>query len=220
MRFTEAEIRKALMLYAVTDRSWLKEGESLIDICRLVLQNGATLLQLREKKLNKAAFTEEAREMKSLCAQFRVPLIVNDSVEIALEVNADGVHVGQSDIRGRDIRALIGKDKILGITARSVDEAVAAQKAGADYLGVGAVFGTSTKEDAKPMTLTRLHEICHAVTIPVVAIGGINANNISKLKGSGVAGAAVVSGIFAAEAPGTATAELLKLSQAMLQSKK
>ena len=136
--------------------------------------------------------------------------MVNDSVEIALECNADGVHVGQSDIKGRDIRAMIGPDKILGISAGTVEEAVAAEKAGADYIGVGAVFATSTKKNARNMTMERLKEIREAVSFPIVAFGGINGENMLQLKGSGVDGVAVVSAIFAAEDPGKATAELLK----------
>ena len=142
MKFTKDEIRRAMLLYAVTDRSWLKEGQSLTSVCEEVLAGGATLLQIREKDLAPDAFEAEAAELKALCARHRVPYVVNDSVEIALAIDADGVHVGQSDIMGRDIRAMIGENKILGISAGTVEEAVAAQRAGADYIGVGAVFGT------------------------------------------------------------------------------
>ena len=145
-----------------------------------------------------------------------MPFVVNDSVEIALQCGADGVHVGQSDIKGRDIRAIIGPDKILGISAGTVEQAMAAEKAGADYIGVGAVFPTSTKKDAKPMETELLRRISNAVSIPVVAIGGISAGNILKLSGSGVDGVAVVSAIFGAEDPGRATAELRKLSAQMV----
>ena len=131
------------------------------------------------------------------------------SLEVAIKIDADGVHVGQSDIKGRDIRAMIGEDKILGISAGTVEEAIAAEQAGADYIGVGAIFGTSTKKNARNMTMDRLNEIIKSVNIPVVAIGGINASNMSELKGSGVDGVAVVSAIFAAENPGQATKELL-----------
>ena len=218
MKFTKDEIRKAMLLYAVTDQMWLKEGEKLADVVESVLQNGATFLQIREKDLAEDAFEAEAERLKTLCAQHGVPFVVNDSVEIALQCDADGVHVGQSDIKGRDIRAMIGPDKILGISAGTVEEAVAAEKAGADYIGVGAVFPTGTKKNATPMTMELLKEIVSSVSIPVVAIGGISAENILQLRGSGVDGVAVVSAIFAAEDPGKATADLLKLAKEVVTS--
>ena len=218
MKFTRDEIRKAMLLYAVTDQMWLKEGEALTDVVESVLQNGATFLQIREKDLAQDAFEAEAARLKALCAQYGVPFVVNDSVEIALKIDADGVHVGQSDIKGRDIRAMIGPDKILGISAGTVEEAVAAEKADADYIGVGAIFGTSTKKNARNMTMEQLKAIVSAVSIPVVAIGGIGAGNILQLCGSGVDGVAVVSAIFAAENPGKATAELLKLAEELVAS--
>ena len=218
MKFTRDEIRKAMLLYAVTDQMWLKEGETLADVVEAVLKNGATFLQIREKDLAPDAFEAEAERLKTLCKQYRVPFVVNDSVEIALKINADGVHVGQSDIKGRDIRAMIGPDKILGISAGTVEEAVAAENADADYIGVGAIFGTSTKKNARSMTMERLREIVSSVSIPVVAIGGISAGNILQLCGSGVDGVAVVSAIFAAEDPGKATADLLKLAEEVVIS--
>lgn len=217
MKYTKDEIRSSMLLYAVTDRMWLKSVETLLDVCKDVLENGATFLQIREKDLNEADFEAEAQALKTLCAKYRVPFVVNDSVEIALDIDADGVHVGQSDIKGRDIRAMIGDEKILGISAGTVAEAVAAEKAGADYIGVGAVFGTSTKKDARNLSIEQLKEIKAAVSIPVVAIGGINASNLMELAGSNVDGVAVVSAIFAAENPGEATANLLKLSTEMVQ---
>lgn len=216
MKFTKDEIRSAMLLYAVTDQMWLKEGETLLSVCRKVLENGATFLQIREKDLAEDAFEQEAEQLRSLCTAYHVPFVVNDSVEIALQCDADGVHVGQSDIKGRDIRALIGPDKILGISAGTVAEAVAAEKAGADYIGVGAVFGTSTKKGARPLPAEELRKICSSVTIPVVAIGGINTANLMQLSGSGVDGVAVVSAIFAADDPGRATAELLALAKDMV----
>ena len=216
MKFTRDEIRKAMLLYAVTDQMWLKEGETLGDVVESVLQNGATFLQIREKDLAQDAFEAEAERLKTLCAQHGVPFVVNDSVEIALQCDADGVHVGQSDIKGRDIRAMIGPDKILGISAGTVEEAIAAEKAGADYIGVGAIFTTSTKKNARSMTMEQLKEIVSSVSIPVVAIGGISAENILQLRGSGVDGVAVVSAIFAADNPGKATADLLKLAEEMV----
>ena len=218
MKFTKDEIRKAMLLYAVTDQMWLKDGETLLDVVQEVLKNGATFLQIREKDLGEDAFEAEAANLKALCAEYSVPYVVNDSVEIALKIDADGVHVGQSDIKGRDIRAMIGPGKILGISAGTVEEAVAAEKAGADYIGVGAVFPTGTKKNATPMTMELLRQIVDAVSIPVVAIGGISAGNITQLAGSGVDGVAVVSAIFGAADPGEATARLLKLSTEMVHA--
>ena len=216
MKFTKDEIRKGMLLYAVTDRCWLKEGERLLSVCEEVLANGATFLQIREKDLDAGSFEAEAANLKALCARYAVPYVVNDSVEIALAIGADGVHVGQSDIKGRDIRSLIGPDKILGISAGTVEEAIAAEKAGADYIGVGAVFGTSTKKNARNLTVEKLREIANAVSIPVVAIGGISARNLMELRGSGVDGVAVVSAIFGADNPGKATAELLTLAKELV----
>ena len=218
MRFTKDEIRRTMLLYAITDRSWLKEGESLTDVCREVLDNGATFLQIREKDLDKENFEKEAAELKKLCEKYRVPFVVNDNVQIALDIDADGVHVGQSDIKGRDIRSLIGPDKILCISAGTAEEAVAAEKAGADYIGVGAVFGTSTKKDARNLSIEKLREICGAVSIPAVAIGGISRENVSELDGSGASGIAVISAIFGAGEPGKATGELLKLAEEMVKN--
>lgn len=217
MKYTKEQIRKAMLLYAVTDQSWLKEGETLLDVVKEVLKNGATFLQIREKDLNEAAFEAEAKKLQNICKEYQVPYVVNDSVEIALKIGADGVHVGQSDIKGRDIRAMIGEDKILGISAGTVEEAIAAEKAGADYIGVGAVFGTSTKKNARNMTVDRLKEIVEAVNIPVVAIGGINGQNMSELSGSKVDGVAVVSAIFAAENPGEATKDLLAKAKKLVE---
>ena len=187
-----------LRLYAVTDRSWLR-GETIFDQVEAAIRGGATLIQLREKELPFDAFLDEAIEMKALCERCNVPLIINDNVEIALRSGADGVHVGQDDMRAEDIRKMAGRNLIVGVTAKTVEQALDAQAAGADYLGSGAVFGSSTKTNARPMTRETLSAICAAVDIPVVAIGGINRNNISELRGTGISGVAVVSGIFAAE---------------------
>lgn len=213
MSFTKDEIRRSMLLYAVTDRMWLKEGESLVPVVERVLESGATFLQIREKDLDETAFEAEAERLRTLCAGRRIPFVVNDSVEIALRCGADGVHVGQSDIRGRDLRAILGPDRILGISAGTVEEAVAAERAGADYIGVGAVFATGTKKDAVHLTMTELKAIRAAVEIPVVAIGGIHAGNIARLAETGVDGVAVVSAIFGAEDPGEATAELRALTE-------
>ena len=213
MKFTKNEIRSSMLLYAVTDRTWLKENESLVDVCKEVLENGATFLQIREKDLNKSDFEVEAKNLKKLCEKYHVPFVVNDSVEIALAIDADGVHLGQSDIKGRNIRKLIGNEKILGISAGTVEEAIIAEKAGADYIGVGAIFGTSTKKDARTLSLEDLIEIKKSVSIPVVAIGGITAANISELIGTNVDGVAVISAIFAEDNPGKATKNLLMLAK-------
>ena len=193
MKFAESMLR----LYAVTDRSWVGT-QTLYEQVELALRGGVTCVQLREKELPPAAFLAEAKELKALCARYGVPLIINDNVELALEVDADGVHVGQEDMDAQDVRGLIGPDKILGVTAKTIEQARKAQQAGADYLGSGAVFGSTTKLNAKPMTMELLKSICESVTIPVVAIGGIHRGNIATLAGTGIRGAAVVSGIFAA----------------------
>ncbi len=218
MKFSKEQIRQAMLLYGITDRSWLKPGEKLSDVCREILEHGVTFLQLREKELDQEAFLKEAEELKELCARFGVPFGVNDSVETAVQAGADGVHVGQSDIKGRNIRAMIGPDRILGISAGTVEEARAAEKAGADYIGVGAVFGTSTKKDARNLSVEKLREISASVSIPVVAIGGINRSNVGELSGSDVDGIAVISALFGAERPGEAAAELAELAKEIRDS--
>lgn len=185
------------MLYAVTDRGWLG-GETLYSQVEKALKGGATMIQLREKELDEAAFLAEAKQIKGLCRYYGVPFIINDSVKIAEAVGADGVHVGQSDMEAGSARAELGRDKILGVSAESVEQAVLAEKRGADYLGVGAVFPTGTKADADAVSLDTLREICSAVSIPVVAIGGISLENAARLRGTGIRGISVVSAIFAA----------------------
>ena len=190
--------REHLLIYAVTDRAWTGRM-TLFEQVEAALRGGATMVQLREKGLAEQdfeGFLEEARRMHELTARYGVPLIIDDNVEIALKSGAEGVHVGQNDMDAGEVRRLLGPDRILGVTAKTVEQARRAQDAGADYLGSGAVFGTSTKADAIPMSLERLREICACVRIPVVAIGGICLENIGRLSGSGVAGAAIVSGIF------------------------
>ena len=212
MKFDKEKMR----LYAITDRHCLN-GRSLKEVVKESLDGGVPFLQLRDKNSDDETFLQEATELQELCRDYKVPLIINDNVEIALKMNADGVHVGQSDIKGRDIRAMIEPDKILGISVGTVEEAQAAEKAGADYIGVGAVFGTSTKKNARNLSLEKLQEISSSVSIPVVAIGGINASNLMELAGSGVDGVAVVSAIFAAKDPGQATRELKVLAQKMVE---
>lgn len=215
MKFTRDDIRRGMTLYAVTDRTWLG-ARTLAQAVEEVLKGGATFLQLREKELDQAAILAQAKEIQAIAARYHVPFVVNDSVEIALASGADGVHVGQSDLMGRDVRALIGPDKILGITANTVELAVAAERAGADYIGAGAVFGTTTKQNAKNLSLDTLKDICRAVSIPVVAIGGINADNLPRLAGTGAAGAAVVSALFAQSDPEAAARHLRALADKMV----
>ena len=218
MKFTKDEIRRGMALYAVTDRSWLGE-RTLAQVVEKVLRGGATFRQLREKDLGEAAILAEAREIQAIAARYRVPFVINDSVDIALACDADGVHVGQTDLMGRDVRALIGPDKILGITANTVELAVAAEKAGADYIGTGAVFGTTTKQNAKNLSLDTLKAICQAVSIPVVAIGGINGDNLPRLAGTGAAGAAVVSALFAQKDPEEAARRMRALADKMVAAR-
>lgn len=218
MKFTKDEIRRGMTLYAVTDRSWLGE-RTLAQVVEEVLRGGATFLQLREKELDREAILAEAREIQAIAARYRVPFVINDSVDIALACDADGVHVGQTDLMGRDVRALIGPDKILGITANTVELAVAAEKAGADYIGAGAVFGTTTKQNAKNLSLDTLKAICQAVSIPVVAIGGVNGDNLPRLAGTGAAGAAVVSALFAQKDPEEAARRMRALADKMVAAR-
>ena len=187
-----------LRLYAVTDRAWLR-GRTLFEQVEDALRGGATMVQLREKALDEDAFLREAIALAKLCHRYGVPLLINDNVEIARRSGADGVHVGQEDMAAAEVRGILGSDMIVGVTAKTVEQALRAQDSGADYLGSGAVFGSSTKLNAKPMTRETLSAITRAVSIPVVAIGGIHSGNILELAGTGIVGVAVVSGIFAAE---------------------
>ncbi len=185
-----------LLLYAVTDRTWLA-GRTLASQVAEALEGGATMIQLREKHLDHDAFLAEALEIQSLCRRRSVPFLINDDVDLAVEAGADGIHVGQHDMEAGRVRARIGPDMILGVSVQTVEQALAAQAAGADYLGVGAVFPTGTKEDADAVSYAVLREICRAADIPVVAIGGIGAHNVGQLAGSGICGVAVVSALFA-----------------------
>lgn len=187
--------KDALSLYGITDRYWLN-GRPLIHDVQLALEGGVTMIQLREKNLDEESFYREAIEIKELCKKFNVPFIINDNVELAKKVDADGIHVGQNDMAAQDVRAIIGPDKILGVSTQTVEEALLAQKMGADYLGVGAVFPTGSKDDCWVLSHDLCREICSAVTIPVVAIGGINLGNISKLSGLGFSGISLISAIF------------------------
>lgn len=188
--------KEDLLLYGITDRYWL-DGRNLADDVELALKGGTTMLQLREKDLDEENFYKEAVEIKSLCEKYKVPFIINDNVQLAVKVGADGVHVGQNDMVAQDVRALIGPDKILGVSTQTVEEAILAEKMGADYLGVGAVFPTGSKDDCWVLSHELCRDICSAVKIPVVAIGGITKDNIKMLKGLGFAGISVISAIFA-----------------------
>ena len=209
--------KKDLLLYAVTDRSWLN-GETLYSQVEKTLEGGTTFVQLREKELDEEHFLEEAKEIKELCRKYHVPFVINDNVDIALAMDADGVHVGQSDMEAGDVRAKLGPDKIIGVSAQTVEQALLAQKRGADYLGVGAVFHTGSKADAKDVSHETLKEICEAVDIPVIAIGGISKNTVMELAGSGSCGIAVISAIFAQNDIKSATEQLKALTEKMVKA--
>ena len=205
--------KQSLLLYAVTDRHWLAEGEPLSHQVEQTLQGGTTLVQLREKKLDEAAFEAEGWEILQLCRRYQVPLLINDNVELAVRIGADGVHVGQSDMEAGLVREMIGPDRVLGVSAENVEAALRAEKAGADYLGVGAVFPTGSKDDAADVSYETLKAICEAVRIPVVAIGGITYENMDQLAGSGIAGISVISAIFGQKNIQEASEQLLEKSR-------
>lgn len=207
--------KKDMVLYAVTDRHWLN-GESLYSQVEKALKGGATFIQLREKNLGEEEFLAEAKEIARLCKSYHVPFVINDNVEIAKKVDADGVHVGQSDMEAGDVRAKLGPDKIIGVSTQTVEQAILAEKHGADYLGVGAVFPTTSKDDAAEVSYDTLKAICEAVSIPVVAIGGITQGNVVKLAGSGIDGVAVISAIYAQKDIKKATADLKEAVKAIV----
>ena len=207
--------KKSLLLYAVTDRTWLND-ETLYEQVEKAINSGVTFVQLREKKLDEESFLNEALEIQKLCRKYDIPFVINDNVEIARKINADGVHVGQSDMKAGNVRAILGENKILGVSAQTVEQALLAEKEGADYLGVGAVFPTGSKSDAEDVSIETLKEICSAVSIPVVAIGGIDTGNMSKLKNSGISGIAVISAIFAANDIESATKKLKELTEKVI----
>lgn len=210
--------KKAMRLYAVTDRAWTGK-QSLYEQVEAALKGGATCVQLREKELNEEDFLAEAMEISVLCKKYNVPFIINDNVEIALKCGADGVHLGQEDMAAAKVRERVGENLIIGVSAHSVEEALEAVRNGADYLGTGAVFATSTKTNVSPLPKETLRDICAAVDIPVVAIGGIDKSNIRKLSGTGVDGVALVSAIFAAENIEEECRLLRSLSEEMVNSK-
>lgn len=204
--------KKDLILYAVTDRTWLN-GETLYSQVEKAIKGGATFVQLREKNLDEKSFVDEAIEIQKLCKKYNIPFVINDNVQIAKMINADGVHVGQSDMSAEEVRSIIGNDKILGVSAQTVEQAIVAQNKGAHYIGVGAVFPTGSKSDAENVSYNTLKAICDAVTIPVVAIGGIGKHNVTELKHSGISGIAVISAIFAAEDIEQETKQLKQLTK-------
>lgn len=214
--FNVEQIRKAMCLYAVTDSMWLG-GRTLPEVVRESLEGGATFIQIREKNLPYIEFVKLAREVKQVTDEFHVPYVVNDEVELAKEIDADGVHIGQSDLTLVEARKLLGPDKIIGVSAQTVAQAIEAEKKGADYLGVGSIFTTSTKLDADDVSLETLKEICNAVSIPVVAIGGIQKDNVLQLKGTHVDGVAVVSAIYAAPDIKQATKELRNAANQLVE---
>ena len=209
--------KKAMLLYAVTDRAWVGK-QSLYEQVESALKGGATCIQLREKELDDDAFLNEAIEISALCKQYGVPFFINDNVEIAIKCHADGIHVGQEDMEAAQVRQRVGNDMMIGVSAHSVEEALEAVRNGADCLGVGAMFSTSTKTDVNVLPKETLRDICAAVDIPVVAIGGIGKSNISQLASTGVDGVALVSAIFAAEDIESECRLLRKLSEEMVNA--
>ena len=209
--------KEDLLLYAVTDRRWLKEGETLVTRTEEAIDGGVTFVQLREKDLDEENLEREGRELKELCRKRGVPFVINDNVDLAVKLDADGVHVGQSDMEALDVRRIIGGDKILGVSAQTVEQAVTAEKHGADYLGVGAVFPTGSKDDAAEVSYDTLKAICAAVKIPVIAIGGITEDNVTELSKSGICGIAVISALYAKEDIKSAAQRLRKNTEAAVR---
>ncbi|MBR6873904.1 MAG: thiamine phosphate synthase [Ruminococcus sp.] len=206
--------RKTMLLYAVTDRAWLKD-QTLYQQVEAALKGGVTCVQLREKELDDEAFLSEALEISALCRRYGVPFFINDNVGVAIKCKADGIHVGQDDMSASDVRRLVGDGMMLGVSVHTVQEALEAVKAGADCLGVGAMFSTSTKADADVVAMKDLKDICDAVDVPVVAIGGLGKHNILQLAGTGVDGVALVSAIFSADDIESECRELRRLSEEM-----
>ncbi len=196
--FTKQEIREAMCLYAVTDSQWLA-GRTLPEVVKEAIEGGATFMQLREKEMAYEEFLTLAKQVKNVTDTYHIPFVIDDEIDLAKEADADGVHIGQSDRALTEARKILGPDRIIGVSVQTVEQALEAERGGADYLGVGSIFTTSTKLDADAVTPETLRAICDAVSIPVVAIGGIGKDNLLKLRGTGIDGVAVVSAIFAAE---------------------
>ncbi len=210
--------KEDLLLYAVTDRTWLN-GDTLYNQVEKALKGGATFVQLREKELDQDTFLTKAKEIKELCKKYQVPFVINDNVDIAIAIDADGVHVGQKDMESASVRRKLGPNKIVGVSVQTVEQAILAQQRGADYLGVGAVFQTGSKADADKVSHTTLKAICEAVDIPVIAIGGISKKNVRLLSKTGICGVAVISAIFAQPDIEKATKELNELTKIMVYTK-
>lgn len=204
-----------MLLYAVTDRAWIGK-QTLIEQVESALKGGVTCVQLREKELDEEEFLAEAMEIAPLCKQYGVPFFINDNVDIAIKCKADGIHVGQEDMIASKVRQKVGDDMMIGVSVHSVEEAIEAVKNGADCLGVGAMFSTSTKMDIDVLPKEILRDICEAVDVPVVAIGGIGKGNLSQLAGTGVDGVALVSAIFAADDIESECRLLRKMSEEMV----
>lgn len=217
--WTRERLEKVLCLYGVTDRRFTGSPEEFFNQIEAAIKGGVTMIQLREKDMEFPEFLKEAIKIRKLTRDYGVPLIINDSLPVALACEADGLHIGQGDMAAKTARILLGRDKILGVTAKTVSQGKAAKEAGADYLGSGAVFGSNTKPDAKYMTYETLSAICRSVDLPVAAIGGIDGGNIEKLKGSGIAGAAVVSGVWGKRDVEKAARELKKKAEALKEKK-
>lgn len=209
--------KQSMLLYAVTDRAWVGK-QSLYEQVESALKGGATCIQLREKELNNEDFLAEAFELSALCKAYSVPFFINDNVEVAICCKADGIHVGQEDMAVAQVRDKVGSDMIIGVSVHTVEEALSAVSNGADYLGVGAMFSTSTKQDADVLTKEILHDICAAVDVPVVAIGGISKENIGKLARTGVDGVALISAIFGSDHIEKECRLLRRLSEEMVNA--
>ena len=205
-----------MRLYAVTDRAWVGR-QTLYQQVESALKGGVTCVQLREKELDEEAFLKEAFELHDLCKKYNVPFFINDNVDIAIRCHAEGIHVGQEDMAAAQVRQRVGEGVMIGVSAHTVQEALDAVAHGADYLGVGAVFATHTKTDVSEMPRQTLLDICNAVDVPVVAIGGIHKENILQLKGTGVDGVALVSAIFAAKDIEAECRELCALSEQIIK---
>lgn len=208
--------KEDMLLYLVTDRGYLR-GSTLSEQVEESIKGGATFIQLREKNLSFNEFLDEGRAIKRVTDKYNIPFVINDNIEVALELNADGVHVGQSDMNAKDCRKLIGEEKILGVSAQTVEQALLAEKNGADYIGVGAIFKTNSKDDADEVSIETLKNISEAVNIPVVAIGGISKENILKLKEANIDGVALISAIFSEEDIKKATEDMVKLSRKIVR---
>jgi len=208
--------KESMLVYAITDRHWTgtQTLEQQVDD---VLKNGATFLQIREKNMPHDELVKEAICIKEIAAKYNVPVVIDDDIYAVIEAGVDGVHIGQNDMDYVEARKLLGDDKIIGMTAPSVSLAKKAEKLGADYIGAGAVFSTNTKKDTKPLELSTLKEICNSVSIPVVAIGGIDHSNVRELKGTDIDGVAVISALFGASDPGEATRELVSIMKDVIK---